>query len=131
MFVPLSTGTLRLFGQNYLRSITLAVEDMARSVSFYQTTVGLELLYGGPGESFTSFRVGGGYVNLVLVPERTSSWWGRIIFYVDDVDATYQRFTDAGERPSTTPQDAPWGERFFHVDDPDGHELSFARPLNQ
>ena len=114
-----------------ISAVTLAVEDMARSVSFYQTTVGLELLYGGPGESFTSFRVGGGYVNLVLVPERTSSWWGRIILYVDDVDATYQRFPDAGERPSTTPQDAPWGERFFHIDDPDGHELSFARPLNQ
>jgi len=28
VFVPLSTGTLRLFGQNYLRSITLAVENM-------------------------------------------------------------------------------------------------------
>jgi hypothetical protein len=25
-----------------------------------------------------------------------------------------------------SPQDAPWGERFFHVTDPDGHELSFA-----
>jgi len=29
VFVPLSTGTLRLFGQNYLRSITLAVDDVA------------------------------------------------------------------------------------------------------
>jgi len=28
VFVPLSTGTLRLFGQNYLRSITLAVDDV-------------------------------------------------------------------------------------------------------
>ena len=28
VFVPLSTGTLRLFGQNYLRSITLAVTDV-------------------------------------------------------------------------------------------------------
>jgi hypothetical protein len=24
---------------------------------------------------------------------------------------------------------APWGERCFHIHDPDGHELSFARPL--
>jgi uncharacterized glyoxalase superfamily protein PhnB len=29
----------------------------------------------------------------------------------------------------TEPADAPWGERYFHVRDPDGHELSFARPL--
>jgi hypothetical protein len=25
--------------------------------------------------------------------------------------------------------DAEWGERFFHLTDPDDHELSFARPL--
>jgi hypothetical protein len=24
---------------------------------------------------------------------------------------------------------APWGERYFHIQDRDGHELSFARPL--
>jgi uncharacterized glyoxalase superfamily protein PhnB len=29
------------------------------------------------------------------------------------------------------PSDAPWGERYFHVTDPDGHELSFARPLGR
>jgi len=28
-----------------------------------------------------------------------------------------------------SPRDAAWGERFFHVTDPDGHELSFAEPL--
>ena len=29
----------------------------------------------------------------------------------------------------SAPRDAEWGERFFHLIDPDGHELSFARPL--
>jgi hypothetical protein len=28
-----------------------------------------------------------------------------------------------------SPQDASWGERYFHLPDPDGHELSFARPI--
>jgi hypothetical protein len=32
-------------------------------------------------------------------------------------------------RPDTAPRDAEWGERFFHLTDPDGHELSFAWPL--
>ena len=27
------------------------------------------------------------------------------------------------------PQDAIWGERFFHMLDPDGYKLSFATPL--
>ena len=114
-----------------ISAVTLAVEDMARSVAFYQGAVGLELLYGGPRETFTSFRVGGGYVNLVLVSNWDRSWWGRVILHVDDVDATYQQLTGAGETPSAPPQDASWGERFFHINDPDGHELSFARPLHQ
>jgi uncharacterized glyoxalase superfamily protein PhnB len=28
-----------------------------------------------------------------------------------------------------SPRDAGWGERFFHITDPDGHELSFAELL--
>jgi uncharacterized glyoxalase superfamily protein PhnB len=28
-----------------------------------------------------------------------------------------------------SPKDGVWGERFFHVTDPDGHELSFAELL--
>ena len=27
------------------------------------------------------------------------------------------------------PVDAPWGERFFHIREPNGYELSFAQPL--
>jgi uncharacterized glyoxalase superfamily protein PhnB len=41
----------------------------------------------------------------------------------------YRRALAAGFSPSTTPRDAEWGERYFHLSDPDGHELSFARPL--
>jgi uncharacterized glyoxalase superfamily protein PhnB len=26
-------------------------------------------------------------------------------------------------------EDESWGERYFHIVDPDGHELSFARPI--
>jgi hypothetical protein len=32
--------------------------------------------------------------------------------------------------PDTTPADAEWGERYFHLTDPDGHEISFAKPLS-
>ena len=56
-------------------------------------------------------------------------WWGCVIFYVDDVDATYERAVKASQQPSSAPRDAEWGERYFHLTDPDGHELSFAWPL--
>ena len=31
--------------------------------------------------------------------------------------------------PQFAPCDAEWGERYFHIADPDGHDLSFAKPL--
>ena len=54
---------------------------------------------------------------------------GRVVLWVDDVDAMYRRALAAGFDPATSPTNAPWGERYFHIHDPDGHELSFARPL--
>lgn len=63
--------------------------------------------------------------------DAVEAWWGRTIFYICDVDALYESALAAGFRPSTQPADAEWGERYFHLTDPDGHELSFARPLRR
>ena len=103
---------------------------MAGAVAFYRA-LGFHPLYGGPEEPFTSFRVGAGYLNLQLdtVGSPRRGAWGRVVFYVDDVDAMYQRALAAGFVPESSPADAPWGERYFHILDRDGHELSFARPL--
>ena len=110
-------------------AITLATHDMARAVAFYEA-LGFVLKSGGPAAAFTSFRAGTGYLNLTKVSaEMAWSWWGRAIFYVDDVDAQYARARSAGLAPAFAPRDAAWGERYFHIHDPDGHELSFARPL--
>jgi catechol 2,3-dioxygenase-like lactoylglutathione lyase family enzyme len=102
---------------------------MARAVRFYRA-LGFEVLHGGVDSSFTSFRAGAGYLNLIVQPpDRHWSWWGRAIFYVSDVDALYAKVVAEGYHPEAAPCDADWGERFFHLIDPDGHELSFAHPL--
>jgi catechol 2,3-dioxygenase-like lactoylglutathione lyase family enzyme len=112
-----------------ISAITLATHDMARAVSFYRM-LGFELVYGGDDAAFTSFRAGANYLNLIAQPPtRRWSWWGRVIFYEADVDTFYARVIAAGLKPETAPRDAEWGERFFHLVDPDGHELSFASPL--
>ena len=112
-----------------ISAITLATHDMARAVRFYRM-LGFEVIYGGGDAAFTSFRAGTSYLNLIAQPaERTWSWWGRVIFYHSDVDALHASVIAAGYRPDTAPHDAEWGERFFHLTDPDGHELSFAKPL--
>jgi catechol 2,3-dioxygenase-like lactoylglutathione lyase family enzyme len=113
-----------------ISAITLVVADMARSLAFYEA-LGLARLYGSDDAPFSSLRAGTGYVNLQhvagLAPVDGS--WGRVILYVDDVDAVHARAVAAGHEPEMAPSDAPWGERYFHLRDPDGHELSFARPL--
>ena len=112
-----------------ISAVTLATHDMARSVRFYRA-LGFALRYGDEGAPFTSFHAGDGYLNLMAQPaDRSWSWWGRVIFHVADVDACHARAVAAGLTPDTAPRDAPWGERFFHLTDPDGHELSFATLL--
>ena len=104
---------------------------MARAVVFYER-LGFAMLYGGPNAAFTSFAAGASYLNLIAeTGDQPLSGWGRAIFYVADVDAMHRLAIEAGFEPATTPADAPWGERYFHLVDPDGHELSFARPLGE
>lgn len=113
-----------------ISAVTLATQDMARAVRFYRA-LGFAQVYGGETAAFTSFRVGAGHVNLIRTAPG-SSWggWGRVIFYVDDVDAMFAHARAQGFTPQAAPEDAPWGERYFHLTDPDGHELSFAQPLS-
>jgi len=112
-----------------ISAITLKVSDMRTSVRFYHEVLGLEMLYGGEEASFSSFRSSGaGSAILNLELGKAVSDWGRIILYVSDVDEVWAYLAEKGFRPER-PRDAPWGERYFHMLDPDGHELSFAKPL--
>lgn len=112
-----------------INAVTLRTGDMAACVAFYQA-LGMEVTFGSGSARFTSLSAGDCHVNLsTALVVSAEPFPGRIIFYVADVDALYHRIRAAGYVPETEPEDAPWGERFFHIRDPSGHELSFARPL--
>jgi catechol 2,3-dioxygenase-like lactoylglutathione lyase family enzyme len=122
-------GIVHLMAIESISAVTLATHDIERACAFYHALGFRQVYRSGP---FATFHAGNAHLNLVRAADDTSwSWWGRLIFYVDDVDAQHQRALDAGYEPSTKPADAPWGERYFHINDPDGHELSFARPLRR
>lgn len=116
---------------------------------------------GNPSDHFTTFEIGKGsmlttYLNLERMGEgeeendgsdfkrsnaeklnvKVNEDFGRIIFHVENVDELYS-FMKQDECISKSivfenePTNAPWGERFFHIREPNGYELSFAQPLSQ
>jgi len=119
-----------------ISAITLPTDDMKKSVDFYSKIPNFKIVYGGSNYPFTSFLiddVAKSYLNLKL-NETHSTDFGRIIFYTDDVDGLFAYMQDDKTvstlgKFESKPQDATWGERFFHMLDPDGYKLSFATPL--
>lgn len=126
---PASAATVTI-----LSAITLVTRAMGPAVHFYEA-LGFTLVYGGATSDFSSLKSGTCFVNLTAreAPPANApalGFWGRVIFYVDDVDGMYNRAVEAGYRTEFAPRDATWGERYFHIVDLDGHELSFAKPLS-
>jgi len=120
---------------------------MKKSCHFYSQIPGFRLIYGGSfNDIFSTYEIGGSdgskiCLNLELVRpttiHRTSKkHFGRIIFRTDDVDKLYN-YMKNNESISpdivfeTIPTNAPWGERYFHIREPDGYQLSFVKPLTR
>jgi len=119
-----------------ISAVTLPVSDMKKSVDFYSKIPNFKIVYGGPDSQFTSFLIedtAKSYLNLKLYGAH-SAGSGRIIFYVDDVDELFAYMENDATisglgKLESKPQDATWGERFFHALDPDGYKISFATPI--
>ena len=119
-----------------ISAVTLLVTDMKRSVEFYSKIPNFKIVYGGSEAQFTSFLIDDAvksYLNLKLGKTHSTDF-GRIIFYTDDVDGLFAYMQDDKTvsklgKFESKPQDATWGERFFHMLDPDGYKMSFATPL--
>ena len=121
-----------------ISAITLRISDMKKSVDFYSKIPNFKIVYGGSDSQFTSFLIDDAsksYLNLRINEVYAEvTHWSRIIFYVDDVDELFdymendEIISSLGKLESK-PVDAVWGERFFHVLDPDGYKLSFATPI--
>ena len=115
-----------------INAITLVTADMEASVAFYEVLES-DLVFGGAQSSFTTLKLGNEqFLNLQLDATwvRPTQVWGRFILWVDNVDAVHDAFIAAGYTPTMAPSDASWGERYFHIVDPAGHEVSIAKRLS-
>jgi catechol 2,3-dioxygenase-like lactoylglutathione lyase family enzyme len=134
-----------------ISAVTLMVKNMEKSCNFYSQIPGFKLEYGGtPADTFTTFKIGNSsdtHLNLELRNKnnddntnldnlKTRIDFGRIIFHTDDVDGLYSYLKNDNNilkliSFENQPKDALWGERFFHIRDPDGYQLSFAKPIRE
>jgi hypothetical protein len=81
---------------------------------------------------------GGSSSDFSKIPElgktRASEDFGRIICHTKNVDRlySYMKQDDYISKHiviENEPTNATWGERFFHIREPNGYQLSFAKPL--
>lgn len=133
-----------------ISAVTLFIENMERSCKFYSLIPGFKLVYGGsPTDSFTTYEVGSDefknnpktFLNLELANlighdyniNYRRKHFGGIIFHTEYVDKLYFYLKNNKDLSNAIliedePRNAPWGERYFHIREPDGYQLSFAEP---
>ena len=109
-----------------LDSAMLYVRSVPESVAFYRK-LGFELTDEIEGVARVA-APGGGHLKLHPVPENgsTASEGINLYFAISDVDAHYQRASDAGVEFDFPPTTMSWGARHSYLTDPDGHTVSFV-----
>jgi catechol 2,3-dioxygenase-like lactoylglutathione lyase family enzyme len=126
-----------------ISAVTLMIKDMERSCKFYSRIPGFKLIYGGPETSFTTYEIGENiydYINLELSNLNNGDEYGhsknlsKIILHTQNVDKLFMYFKNDKFICSlitfeNEPINASWGERYFHIRDPNGYLLSFAQPI--
>jgi catechol 2,3-dioxygenase-like lactoylglutathione lyase family enzyme len=125
-----------------ISAVTLNVKDMKKSYAFYSRIPGLKLAYGNPDSLFTSFELTDltngsiSFINLASSEKNNYKKFGRIILFSEDVDNLHAFFKNDVIiskliKIENEPKNAEWGERYFHIIDPEGYELSFAQPVKK
>ena len=128
-----------------IRPISAAVEivasDLVRSLEFYRL-LGLDI--SDTDSPHVEVELPGGN-RLLFDTEDTIAGmhpgWappasaGRVVLAFgvtspSDVDAIFTRLTRAGHKGELEPFDAPWGQRYATVLDPDGTSVDLFAPLN-
>jgi uncharacterized glyoxalase superfamily protein PhnB len=121
-------------------AVELVASDLQRSLDFYRL-LGLEIP--DTDSPHVEVELPGGNRLLFDTEETIASFhpgWmpptspGRVVLAFGlaaprDVDALFSRVTDAGHPGTLEPFDAPWGQRYATVTDPDGTAVDLYAPL--
>jgi catechol 2,3-dioxygenase-like lactoylglutathione lyase family enzyme len=120
-----------------ISAITLFVEDLAATKTFYEKVFGLPIHY--EDDASAVFNFGNTLINLLTVSEAheliapaevaSADSGSRLQFTisVDDVDAMCAGLTARGVELLNGPMDRPWGIRTASFRDPAGHIWEIAK----
>jgi len=116
-----------------LEGLTLRVENVQRSIAFYETKLGFTLEI-NKAPQFAMIRVGGtsgGTIGLLKkdedgLPTSEQNQTGiHVELTTDHLDALHQELLARGVEFFEPPHDEPW-ERSMKAYDPDGYVIEFA-----
>jgi catechol 2,3-dioxygenase-like lactoylglutathione lyase family enzyme len=120
-------------------AITLFVDDLPRSRSFYQDAFGLQLVYEDAESAVFDF--GNTLINLLTIPAardlidpdpvagREAGSRVLLTIWVDDADAVCAELGQRGVMLLNGPIDREWGKRTASFADPDGNIWEIAQDL--
>ena len=117
----------------------LVIKGAAEAIEFYKKVFGAieTMRMPGPGGRDHARRGqdrqfgadAGGRKSGARLPVAEEPWrrHGRsVMFYTDDVDATFKKAVDAGAKTDQPPTDMFWGDRMANITDPFGHNWAIA-----
>jgi PhnB protein len=117
----------------------LVCKGAAKAIEFYTRAFGAKEFVRMPGPEgrimHAEVKIGDSILMLADEnPERgavapqtgTLARSASIMFYTDDVDATFKRALDLGASSIQTPTDMFWGDRMGNLMDPFGHQWAIA-----
>lgn len=124
-------------------TIDIVVRDMGKALAFYRT-LGLPVPEACEGEDQVQVDTPGGatlgFLTEALMKGHNPYWIDpvgqRVTFAcrcdtAEEVDAVYARVTAAGHEGWQAPWDAPWGQRYAMLGDPDGNRVDLFAPLTR
>ena len=116
----------------------LVVSDAAKAIEFYKKALGAQEkdrfpMPDGKGVMHAELKIGNSIVMLgneqpptCLSPKSRGGTSVTLNVYVDNADAVFDRAVKAGCTVKMPMTDQFWGDRYGQVEDPFGHQWSFA-----
>ena len=110
-----------------LYAVRVFVSDWEKAVEFYQTTLGMKVVFKSPEMGWAQLDTGACNLAIERADAESEELVGRfagVSLHVPDIQATYEVLSDRGVAFNSPPEKQSWGGTLAHFKDPDGNVLT-------